>query len=218
MEGPGDIVHQQVREEPGADREERDHQRRGGEPDRRPMPGLPADSEVGERDDAEVLNDPCQLQRRGLVALGPGERHGGQRGQYAHTAQRDPCSCAEATSGEDARREAEGDPGPDRDADLVTNHRVEAPAVKSKEDGQPKTECEAEDALKQERTGPPWGGLLRCQGGGPPRHWSGADGQQSNSIRRDRAMRLKCRRCSRENRESREGQSCPHWSWPRSGC
>ena len=218
VKGPGDIVDEKVREEPGAKREEGDDQRRAREPSRRPLPGVSIDGEVGQRDDAQVLDDPCQLQRGRLVALRPGMRHRGQRGEHAEAAQRDPSTPAETTAGEETRREAEGDRGPDHDADHVTNHRVEAPAVKRKKDGQPKSEREADDALKQERTGHPWVGLLRCQGGGPPRQWSGADGQQSNSIPRDRAMRLKCPRCSRENRESREGQSCPHWSWPPSGC
>ena len=33
----------------------------------------------------------------------------------------------------------------------------------------PKASAKPTDALKQERTGHPWVGLLRCQGGGPPR-------------------------------------------------
>ena len=160
MESPGDIVHEQVREEPGAEREEGDDQRRAGEPSRRPVPGVSVEGEVGQRDDAQVLDDPCQLERGRLVALRPGMRHRGQRGEHAQAAQRDPCPRAETTAGEDARDEAEGDRGPDHDADLVTNHHVEAPAVKRKEDGQPESEREADDAVKQERAGHPWVGLL----------------------------------------------------------
>jgi hypothetical protein len=163
-----------VRKQPRAESEIRNHNCRRGNSEGSASPRVPIEGQVRERDQAAVLQNARELRGRPLIAVCPGQGEQVEGGEGGKSSESGPCGRGETRAWQQPDRQPERDESPNREADLLPDDEVIATPIEGQHQGEDERHGKADGAASLEAT-------RRFQGGGatPP---SRRRGERRTSI------------------------------------